>query len=197
MNLAGIGDTVANHTIMRVSTRGVALYIQSGTHLIADIAGWYLGTATTPTTPPPVNKSNQPSPAIYLNIPSLNIAWMGITSSTNPDHVADQGRAAAFSGLADAGEPGNVMLFAHRTTHGRPFRYIDTLPAGERFNLVASNGLTYWYEVVRVDFTSPTFNAIQEMADRIGPATVQLVACHPPGSATYRVVTTARLVAVT
>ena len=43
LNISSWPQTVANHAIVRVSTRGAALYTQGGSHLIADVAGWYLG----------------------------------------------------------------------------------------------------------------------------------------------------------
>ena len=89
------------------------------------------------------------------------------------------------------------MLFGHRTTHGGPFRYINEVPIGGSISLVGDDGHSYNYRVVRQDVTAPNFNVINNIGIRSGMATVQLVACTPPGSVRFRHVTTARLISVT
>ena len=89
------------------------------------------------------------------------------------------------------------MLFGHRTTHGAPFRIINELPAGGTISLIADDGHSYNYMVVRQDVTLPNFITINNIAVNTALATLQLVACTPPGSVRFRVVTTARLVSVT
>ena len=46
LNVDRWDQTIANHAIVRVSSRGVSLFTQQGLHLIADLNGWYLGTPT-------------------------------------------------------------------------------------------------------------------------------------------------------
>ena len=64
-------------------------------------------------------------------------------------------------------------------------------------SLIGDDGHSYNYMVVRQDVTIPNFNVINDIGLNAGLATVQLVACTPPGSVRFRVVTTARLVSVT
>ena len=45
LNVDTWDQTIANHAIVRASNRGVSLFTQQGLHLIADLNGWYLGTA--------------------------------------------------------------------------------------------------------------------------------------------------------
>ncbi len=74
--------------------------------------------------------------------------------------------------------------------------YIDRLN-GTTISLIGDDGHSYNYVVVRVDVTSPNFNVINNIGLSSGLATVQLVACTPPHSVKFRLVTTARLVSVT
>jgi sortase (surface protein transpeptidase) len=50
---------------------------------------------------------------------------------------------------------------------------------------------------VRMDVTIPNFNIINNIGIHSGLATVQLVACTPPHSISFRLVVTARLISVT
>jgi sortase (surface protein transpeptidase) len=71
------------------------------------------------------------------------------------------------------------------------------LSPGSQINRVGGDGHIYNYMVVRIDVTSPNFNVINNIGLRSGLSTVQLVACTPPHSVTFRLVTTARLISVT
>ncbi|MDP9465387.1 MAG: sortase, partial [Actinomycetota bacterium] len=101
------------------------------------------------------------------------------------------------NGAAELGTPGNIVLFGHRTTHGAPFRNINALPFGSVISMFGDDGHSYNYAVVRQDVTIPNFATIYNIGVRTSIATVQLVACTPPGSVRFRVVTTARLISVT
>jgi len=52
LNATRSGQTIANHVIVAVTTAGLALYTQTGGHLIADVAGYYVGTPTAAPPPP-------------------------------------------------------------------------------------------------------------------------------------------------
>jgi len=120
-----------------------------------------------------------------------------VGTGPNLDAVANLGIAATWNGAAQLATPGNIVLFGHRTTHGAPFRFIDSVPIGGVVSLIGDDGHSYNYVVVRQDVTIPNFNVINNIGTRSGLATVQLVACTPPGSVRFRQVTTARLVSVT
>jgi LPXTG-site transpeptidase (sortase) family protein len=196
LNMVEWGQIIANHAIVRVSTRGLALYTQNGVHLVADVAGWYLGTTTAATQPVPANPNYLPNRARTLVVPRIG-KWLPVETGSNLDRIADRGHAAAWGDAADVAIPSNMMLFAHRTTKSAPFRYINNIPVGDIFSVIGTDGRSYNYQVVRTDITAPSYNTINNIGLASGPVTAQLIACHPPGKVTYRIVVTGRLVSVT
>ena len=52
LNATRAGQTIANHVTVAVTTAGLALYTQTGGHLIVDVAGYYVGTPTAVPPPP-------------------------------------------------------------------------------------------------------------------------------------------------
>ena len=196
LNVDTWDETVANHAIVRVSNRGLSLFTLQGLHMIADISGWYLGTPTTATLPPPINPVYGPATAQQVDAYPISMS-LAVGTGSNLDAVANLGIAATWNGAAQLAVPGNIVLFGHRTTHGAPFLRINELPIGGGVSLVGDDGHHYNYVVVRQDVTVPNFNIINNIGVNSGLATVQLVACTPPHSVTFRWVTTARLVSVT
>ncbi len=188
-------QTVANHAVVRASTRGVSVYTLQGLHMIADLNGWYLGPPTSAFLPPPINPAYGPSTAEAVHSPSIGMA-LPVGLGDNLDAVANLGIAATWHGAAQLATPGNIVLFGHRTSHGAPFLNIDSVPLGGTVSLVGDDGHVYTYMVVRHDVTAPNFNTINNIGLRSGMATVQLVACTPPHSVRFRWVTTARLISV-
>lgn len=189
-------QTIANHAIVRVSTRGISLYTLQGMHMIADLSGWYLGPPTTAPLATPVNPVFSPNNALKLNAGPIGL-FTDIGTGPNLDAVANLGIAATWSDAATLAVRDNIVLFGHRTTHGGPFRFINEIGLGQLISLVGEDGHSYNYAVVRQDVTVPSFTVINDIGLRSGLATVQLVACTPPGSVRFRVVTTARLISVT
>jgi hypothetical protein len=196
LNVDTWDQTIANHAIVRVSTRGVSLFTQQGLHLIADLNGWYLGTPTPASLAPPINPLYGPVHAQSVHVGSIGMTTF-VGTGTNLDAVANLGVAATWNGTAQLAIPGNIVLFGHRTTHGAPFRFINSIPYGGLINLIGDDGHSYNYVVVRQDVTIPSFNVINNIGLTSGLSTVQLVACTPPGSIKFRHVTTARLISVT
>jgi hypothetical protein len=196
LNVDTWDQTVANHAIVRASNRGISLFTLQGLHMIADLSGWYLGSPSVATLPPPTNPAYGPSTAQELNASPIGL-FTAVGTGANLDAVANLGIAATWNGAAQLGVPGNIVLFGHRTTHGGPFRFINNLPFGDVISLIGDDGHSYNYVVVRQDVTIPNFNVINNIGLNSGLATVQLVACTPPGSVRFRVVTTARLISVT
>ncbi len=201
LNVSAAPQTIANQAIVRVSTRGVALFTQGGSHLIADVAGWYLGVPTNATQPAPSNPVYSPNAAFAVYVPKIGVFVRIKAGGGNLDRIADEGYAATWSDINTVAAPGNVMLFGHRTTGSAPFRYLDNLNNGDEFIIVGSDQHSYHYQVMGKDVTRPTYSVIQRLASPYGPLTAQLVACSKPdGSATstaYRIVVTGRLVSVT
>ena len=196
LNVDTWDQTIANHAIVRASNRGVSLFTQSGLHLIADLNGWYLGPPTAAVLAPPVNPFYGPATGRQVTAPSIGMS-IAVGTGANLDAVANLGIAATWNGTAELATPGNIALFGHRTTHGAPMLYINLIPIGGAITLTGDDGHSYNYIVVRQDVTVPSFTLINNIGLKSGIATVQLIACTPPHSVTFRWVTTARLVSVT
>jgi sortase (surface protein transpeptidase) len=196
LNVDTWDQTIANHAIVRVSTRGLSLFTQNGLSLIADVNGWYLGSPTNAVLTAPKNPSYQPNQALSLEATRIGMS-LPVGTGNNLDAVANLGVAATWNGAAQVATPGNIVLFGHRTTHGAPFLNINLLDPGTVISLIGGDGHSYNYMVVRSDVTIPNFNVINNIGTGSGLATVQLVACTPPHSIAFRLVTTARLISVT
>ena len=200
LNHNQFGQTIAVHAITRVSNRGVALYTDAGVHLIADVSGWFLGTPSGAALPVPVNPNYQPNRAVAVYQSKIGL-YLGIKTGTNLDAIADQGYAATWSDLVNVASPGNMMLFAHRTTGTGPFRYLNYLAKGDVFSLIGSDGHWYNYQVTEIRVTYPYYSAIAGLATPYGSVTAQLVACSKldgtPTSTSWRIVVTGRLISVT
>ena len=92
-------------------------------------------------------------------------------------------------------EPGTVVLFAHRVSHGGPFRTLDQLHPGNVVFITGSDSRTYVYEVINTVITGPSWAEILAWKPPSGHG-LTLVACHPPGSTRYRIVVHADLFTV-
>jgi sortase A len=89
-----------------------------------------------------------------------------------------------WPGSAMPGEVGNVVVAAHRTSHGGPFRHIDQLVEGDVVEFDTGSGVIE-YVVTGTQIVEPTDVWIVDPTDT---PTATLFACHPAGSATYRFV---------
>jgi sortase A len=87
------------------------------------------------------------------------------------------------------GERGTAAIAGHRTTHGAPFRHIDSLRRGTRVVLEMPYG-TYVYRVQKTKIVEPTDLSVLR---RVGYNRLILSACHPLYSAAQRIVVFARL----
>lgn len=199
LNLTAWPQTIANHAIVPASTRGIALYTLSGAHMIVDVAGYFLGTPLAAPNPRPTNPSYTSNRATFVSATDAPVS-VGIRTGSNLDTIADQGYAAGWTGLTNVAAVGNVMLFAHRTNSGGPFRYLDQFVVGEKFVLTGSDGHRYTYLVVDRRVTRPEYTTVLALAKPWGLATAQLVACSradgSPTSLSYRIVITGRLISV-
>lgn len=89
------------------------------------------------------------------------------------------------------GRPGGgdtVAVAGHRTTHTRPFYYLERLRSGDRIH-VAHGGRQYVYRVTRSRVLSARNLHI---GDAVGYERLLLTACTPRGSAEFRLVVEAR-----
>jgi len=85
------------------------------------------------------------------------------------------------------GRPGGgdtIAVAGHRTTHSRPFYFLERLRRGDRIH-IAYLGRTYAYRVL----WSRVISAKNlHIADAVGHERLLLTACTPRGSARYRLV---------
>ncbi|MFM2184145.1 MAG: hypothetical protein RJB61_2439 [Actinomycetota bacterium] len=199
LNINSWPQTIANHAITGITSRGGAVYTLGGAHLIVDLAGVFLGTPLAATYPKPANPNYVSNLAtrVYSSQVPVNV---GIRTGSNLDYIADQGYAAGWTGLTNVATRGNVMLFGHRTASGAPFRYLDQFDVNEKFVIVGTDGKRYEYLVMDKRVVRPDYSTILQIASGFGPVTAQLVACSradgTPTSLSYRIVITGRLVRV-
>jgi sortase A len=104
--------------------------------------------------------------------------------------VIDQG-VAHWSGTADPGGVGNMVLAGHRTIHSAPFRNLDLLEPGDEIRVSRADGVLATYRVVETLIVSPQDTWISDPTDT---PMLTLFACHPKGSAKQRIVVRAELV---
>lgn len=89
-----------------------------------------------------------------------------------------------WPGTAMPGEVGNVVVAAHRTSHGGPFRNIDQLVSGDSVLFNTADG-DIEYIVTGTQIVNPDAIWIVDPTDT---PTATLFACHPPGSVAQRIV---------
>lgn len=195
LNVTAFDQIIANHAIVRAGTRGLAVYTQSGTQLVADVAGWYLGTPEPSTLPEAYTAPSSPVAAVGIAAPSIGLGVM-IGNHRNIDVNINLGQAGLWMGSGQLGTNEHNVYFAHRTSHGGVFRNIDRLTPGTTFSMVGADGRTYQYLVTRQDVILPKPAELLRVVGDAGPVTVTLVACHPPGKITYRLAVTGRLIGV-
>ena len=89
-----------------------------------------------------------------------------------------------WPGTASPGELGNMVVAGHRTTYSRPFYDLDQLEPGDQM-LIETPEVTHTYEVVSTEIVTPDALWISEQRYDY---TATTFACHPKGSARYRIV---------
>ncbi len=90
-----------------------------------------------------------------------------------------------WPGSAMPGQVGNMVIAGHRVTHGKPFRNLDRLTAGDDVRITLTDGKVVTYRVSRTEIVPS--NALW-IVNQTPEATGTLFACHPPGSARQRIV---------
>jgi sortase A len=145
--------------------------------------------ATSRPIPPPVN-DRAPSPIVKIGeirIPKIGLVhpiFEGVTLT-----VIDHG-PGHWPGSAVPGQLGNAVFAGHRVTHTHPFRNLDKLVPGDEIQFVMADG-TYTYRMTQQQIVTPKDTWIVNPTQT---ATLTLFACHPPGSATHRIVVRAEYV---
>jgi sortase A len=131
---------------------------------------------------PPEPRADEPYVELgTLEIPKLGVSQPlleGITLNTldlGPGH---------WPGTAMPGKFGNAVIAGHRTSHGKVFRHVDQLVAGDEVVLTTADG-RFVYLVNDVVVVQPDALYIIEQTPGY---TATLFACHPPGSTRQRIV---------
>jgi sortase A len=96
-----------------------------------------------------------------------------------------------WSGTAQPGQQGNVVLGGHRTTWTHPFADLDDLREGDLVTMTDGRGIEIMYRVTETMIVEPRDMWI---ANDTATPSLTLFACHPKGSARYRIVVVAELV---
>jgi LPXTG-site transpeptidase (sortase) family protein len=125
-----------------------------------------------------------PTPEIrlgQLEIPSIGLSqplFAGVTLTAvnrGPGH---------WPGTAMPGELGNVFVAGHRTTYTRPFWDLDLVKPGDELIFTTEAG-RFVYVLERTEIVTPDrMDIVNQRYER----TATLMACHPKGSARYRIV---------
>lgn len=145
------------------------------------------------------------TPVALLRIPRLGSDY---------EQVVVQGTAPAQLALGPGhhpdspwfGEPGNVAVAGHRTTHGAPFRDLDRLRAGDSLVVETTRG-TFTYRVLRRLVVRPAGGSVLRADPTVSPPLLAaslpsdgsgteqapghhltLTTCHPRYSARRRLV---------
>ncbi len=95
-----------------------------------------------------------------------------------------------WPGTAEPGGYGNTVIAGHRVTHSKPFRNVDQLVVGDDI-FVSHNNKIFNYKVSGTEIVYPKDTWI---VDQTPGFRLTLFACHPPGSASQRIVIYADLV---
>jgi sortase (surface protein transpeptidase) len=209
VNFSGPNQVVPNHVITPVSaTYGLQVFSSHGAHVIVDMAGYFTGTPKAPK----LQKYANPAPPGVAPEWVLRIPRIGLTSTVqdgNPSAVTDSGRSWHWTGSGLMGEENvHVAMFAHRTSAGGPYRYLDQLQPGDTYTVTTSDRREYTYRMVRRDLTNSAKENILQATRNHPGTTLSLIACTvgndrsksrwpdiwAPTSISYRIVVTGELV---
>jgi len=127
-----------------------------------------------------------PDQGIRIQIPAINIDAPIVQGDGWEQLKKGVGQ---YTGSADPGTDGNVVLSAHNDVYGEIFRYLDKLAPGDQV-IISTRQRQYVYIVDRTVLVETT--AVEVMAST-GSPTVTLISCYPYLVDTQRIVVFARL----
>jgi LPXTG-site transpeptidase (sortase) family protein len=185
INTVSRGDTIANHVISPVTTRGVSVSVSTPMHMLADVSGWFTGVPMQAKEKPITNQL--PKVQGRLSIPAIGLTMA--LGDGDDDETLNRG-PMHWSYSSMPGELGTMNILGHRSSYGSPFMRIGDLHAGDLIEVVNA-GQTFTYRVSGSRVVRPS--EVLPLTDP-GTANLKLVACHPIGSAEQRLVVSAELV---
>jgi LPXTG-site transpeptidase (sortase) family protein len=197
LNAGGPGQTLANHAISAVTSKGVAIYSLKGGHVICDVTGWFTGSPGRATTGVPVNPPPPPGPLPWsLSVPKMGLA-NGVYAGASKA-IVDTGNTWHWTGTGLVGQGAHSAVFGHRTEHGGPYRYQHYLGVGDLLYVTTFDNRRYTYQMASEYITSKFSSQILAATRQIGGETFSLVACSRtnrlPTDLDYRIVSTFKLV---
>lgn len=131
----------------------------------------------------------QPGEALTrLTIPTIDVDTIVVEGTSLAALRAGSGH---YEKSALPCETGNSAIAGHRTTYSKPFAEIDELRRGDRVILETPIGRCI-YRVKGKPFVTTPFDT--SVLKRTKDATLTLTTCHPPGSASQRLIVKAKLV---
>ena len=80
----------------------------------------------------------------------LHLPRIGKTSVVregDPKRVTDSGDSWHWTGTGFMGQAAHVAVFAHRTEHGGPYRYLHLLAVNDTFTVTTTDNRVYVYRV--------------------------------------------------
>ena len=198
------GATVPNHVITPVTaTHGFQVYSSHGAHVIVDLAGYFTGSSLIPNVAP---YQNPPPPAAPPNW-VMHLPRLGKTSIVregDPRAITDAGDSWHWTGTGYMGQSAHVAVFAHRTEHGGPYRYLHLLAVGDTFTVTTTDNRVYVYRVAGRTMVRGNSSAGPSVADILAATraypgtTMSLIACTLsnwlPTSLWHRIVVTGELI---
>ena len=133
INLTRAAQTLPNHATVPVSARGFDIFLEGGGHVLADVAGYYLGALAA--APFGVPQNINPTPAGCVGFAPNPVA--GITIGSSPAAVANAQTRLRDLGFWNAGSDGN---YGSTTTQSvLAFQFLNGLPTtGKIDELTAS-----------------------------------------------------------
>jgi len=142
----------------------------------------------------PITDLSTPSPSVIgdwiglLEIPAISVSQAIVEGVDTNNLRLGPGH---YPSSAVIGARGNVAIAGHRTTWGRPFRYLDQLRSNDAIIVTTTRG-RFLYRVVNSLVVAPNDTAVlaASMSHEL-----TLTTCNPPYSASSRLVVHARLVA--
>jgi sortase A len=121
-----------------------------------------------------------------IEIPALGAKYVFVSGVKEGDLDKGPGH---YPTTALPGEPGTVGIAGHRTTHAAPFRKLDQLDRGDMVLIRMPYG-RFRYRVDGRSVVAPDNTKLLRAGRH---ARLALTTCHPPFSATQRMVVTASL----
>jgi hypothetical protein len=178
LNATAPDQTIANQVITSLGERGLALFVQAGGDVLVDVTGYYTGSPVASTVPPPAN----PAPPVpdRIVVPAAGID-VHVGYGVDPATLADG--PGFWPDYGQLGQPGNLLIGAHRTSHGGPFERIDQIPPGADI-WVFAGPLRYHY--VATEHFIVNFDQAAPVVRQTPAHELTLFACHPPGSEAQR-----------